>query len=43
MSQIKQYKTEKPYPDLKCDLGEGPHYNEELDEFRFLDINKNEM
>ena len=43
MAQIKQYTITEPYLNIKCKLGEGPHYNEKLKEFRFLDIDGKQM
>jgi sugar lactone lactonase YvrE len=37
-SDLQQWKVEKPYLNLHCALGEGPHYEKATNTLRFLDI-----
>ena len=43
MSEVQTFKVDGPYLDTRCKLGEGPHHNERLGEFRFLDIDGRKM
>ncbi|KAL9055243.1 MAG: hypothetical protein Q9162_003653 [Coniocarpon cinnabarinum] len=43
MASPKQWTIKEPYLDLKCKLGEGPHYDERVNEFRFLDIDSKKI
>ena len=43
MTQVIKYEINDPYLNIPCLLGEGPHYDEKLKEFRFLDITKKQM
>ncbi|KAL2844100.1 calcium homeostasis protein Regucalcin [Aspergillus pseudoustus] len=43
MPEIKTWKIEKPWVHMRCALGEGPFYNEETNEVRWLDITERKI
>jgi sugar lactone lactonase YvrE len=43
MPEVKKYKIDEPYLDLKCGLGEGPFWEKDRNTLRFVDIVKRKI
>lgn len=42
-TEFQTWTVTEPYLDIKCDLGEGPHYEPETHSLRFVDIIKEKL